>query len=127
LYDEAIIKKTAVREDLGIQVGGECIHSVRFADDKAKLSNTAKGQQTLISKLNDVTEEYGINKKKTKVMLIAKKGNRKVKIIINGDEIEQVKQFRYLGSVITEDGRCEQEIKQELQWPKQHSTTEEHF
>jgi len=33
-------------------------------------------------------------------MDIAKKGNKKVKIIINGDEIKQVKQFRYLGSVV---------------------------
>jgi len=43
-----------------------------------------------MSKLNNVMEEYGmkINTKKTKVMVIAKKGNKKVKIIINGDEIE---------------------------------------
>jgi len=34
-----------------------------------------------------------INTTKTKVMVIAKKGNEKVKIVINGDEIEQVKQF----------------------------------
>jgi len=52
-----------------------------------------------------------INTKKTKVMAIAKKGKQKVKITINGNEIEQVKQFPYLGSVITKNGRCEQEIK----------------
>ena len=44
-------------------------------------------------------------------MVISKKGNKKVKIVINADEIEQVKQFRYQGSVITEDGCCEQEIR----------------
>jgi len=42
--------------------------------------------------------------KKTQVMVRANKGNNKVKEIINGDEIEQVKQFQYLASVITEDG-----------------------
>ena len=44
-------------------------------------------------------------------MVISKKGNKIVKILINGEEIEQVQQFRYLGSVLTEDGRCEQEIR----------------
>jgi len=84
-----VTKKAVDGEDLGTKVGGECIHSVRFADDKAMLSNTAEGLQTLISKLNDVTEECGINKKKTKVMLIVMKGNKKVKIIINGDETSE--------------------------------------
>jgi len=42
-------------------------------------------------------------------MAIAKKVKKKVKITISGIEIEQVKQFRYLGSVITENGRCKQE------------------
>jgi len=66
--------------------------------------NTAKSLQTLTSKLNVVTEEYGMkiqHTQKTKVMVIAKKGNKKVKkIILNGDEIEQVKQFPHLRSVI---------------------------
>jgi len=38
-------------------------------------------------------------------MAIAKKGKKKT---INGNEIEQ---FRDLGRIITENGRCEQEIK----------------
>jgi len=94
LHDEAMMKKTVDREELGIKVGGECLHSVRFADDKAMLSSTAKGLQTLMTKLNDVSEEYEtkIYAKKTKIMAIAMKG-KKVKITINGNEIEQVRQF----------------------------------
>jgi len=93
---------------------------VRFADDKAMLSSTEKGLQTLMTKFNDVSEEYGmkINEKKTKIMAIAKKGKRKVKITINENEIEQVKQYRYTGSVITENGQCEQEIKKRIAMAK---------
>jgi len=70
-----MIEKTVDGEELGIKVGGECLHSVRFAYDKAMLSSTAKGLQTLMTKLNDVSEEYGmkINVKKTKMMAISKK------------------------------------------------------
>jgi len=73
-----------------------------------------------MTKLNDVSEEYGmkIYAKKTKIMAIAKKGKKKVKITINGNEIEQVRQFQFLGSVITENGRCEQEIKTRIAMPK---------
>jgi len=70
LYDEAMIKKTVDGEELGIKLGGECLHTVRFAVDKAMLSSTVKGLQTLMTKLNDVSEEFGmkINAKKTKIM-----------------------------------------------------------
>ena len=48
LYDEAMIKKTIDGEDLGIKVGGECLHSVRFANEKSMLSRTAKELQILM-------------------------------------------------------------------------------
>jgi len=41
-----MIKKTVDGEKFGIKVGGGCLHSVRFADDKAMLSSTAKGLHT---------------------------------------------------------------------------------
>jgi len=52
-----MIMKTVDGEKLGIRVGGECLHSMRFTYDKAMLSNTAVGLQTLMTKLNDVSEE----------------------------------------------------------------------
>jgi len=68
LYDEAMIKKTVDGEKLGIKLGGECLHSVRFADDEVMLSSTVKGLHILMKKLNDISEEYGmkINVEKTK-------------------------------------------------------------
>ena len=38
-----MIKKTIYGEELAVKVAGECL---RFADDKALLSSTAKGLQT---------------------------------------------------------------------------------
>ena len=35
---------------------------------------------------------------------------RKLNIVVNGTVLEQVTSFKYLGSTITEDGRCESEI-----------------
>jgi len=41
-----------------------------------------------------------INTKKTKIMCISRQGNRKVIVSIDGQQVEQVDHFRYLGSVI---------------------------
>ena len=52
-----------------------------------------------------------INRKKTKLMRISKQPGKVVKLFIDGYQIEQVSSFCYLGSMITEDGRSEKEIK----------------
>jgi len=67
----------------------------------------------MITGINDVCKEYGmeINVKKTKTMAICKAGNLQCKININGTILEQVPQYKYLGSWITEDGKCDYDIK----------------
>ena len=53
-----------------------------------------------------------INIKKTKAMVISKKPHSpKINIAIDGQQIEKVTSCLYLGSIITEDERCEKEIK----------------
>jgi len=52
-----------------------------------------------------------INTRKTKVMCVSHKGKSKVKIFIeDGQQIEQVSQFKYLCSTISDDGYCDKEI-----------------
>ncbi len=56
-----------------------------------------------------------INIKKTKAMVVSKKPNSpKINIAIDGEQIEQVAPYMYLGSLITEDGRSEKEIKRRI-------------
>jgi len=51
-----------------------------------------------------------INAKKTKKMKILKI-EMKMKIMIVVQMVEQVKKFKYLGAWITDDGRCDAEIR----------------
>ena len=39
-------------------------------------------------------------------MCISRKGNNILEIDVDGQQVEQVSQFRYLGSLISEDGYC---------------------
>ena len=53
----------------------------------------------MIDRLNTISTEYGmkINIKKTKVLTIRKGDETVVRLQIGGKEIEQVKEFCYLG------------------------------
>ena len=52
-----------------------------------------------------------INVQKTKVMVVSKTGDKFVNITIDGQRVEQVSSFKYLGSVISEDGSCADDIR----------------
>jgi len=77
------------------------------------VANTETGLQKIMDNLHRTAEQYGmrINIKKTKVMMVSRRVGQKVNIRINGKSIEQVQSFKYLGSTMTEDGRCGTEIK----------------
>ena len=92
----------------GIRVGGEIVADVRFADDQGMVASSQAELQTLMDRLNESAKEYDmkINVKKTKTMVVSKKGGGTVDITIEGQRVEQVKKFKNLGSMITDNGIC---------------------
>src|SRR5262252_5095654 len=52
-------------------------------------------------------------------MVISRNEDKKVEIRIGQHKIEQVQKFKYLGALVTEDGRTEQEIKCRVGMAKQ--------
>ena len=99
-------------------MGGKNYNNLRYADDTALLAGNEKELTELTSKINEVGKQFGmkINIKKTKAMVVSKKPKNtpKINIAIDGQQIEQVTSYMYLGSLITEDGRCEKEIKRRI-------------
>ena len=47
-------------------------------------------------------------------MIVLRKCEGTVNIIVEGQRVEQVKRFKYLGSLITEDERCIEDVKQRI-------------
>ena len=98
-------------------VGGNIINNLRYADDTVLLAETAKDLQNIVTIIKNESEEVGLkmNIKKTKSMVITKKSEvPKIDIRIDGKPIEQVSSFTYLGQLVTEDGRSEQEIRKRI-------------
>ena len=95
-------------------MGGTNYNNLRYADDTALLAGNEKELSDLTSKINEVGKQFGmkINIRKTKTMVVSKKPNSpKINIAVDGQHIEQVTSYVYLGSLTTEDGRSEKEIK----------------
>jgi len=62
-----------------------------------------------------------VNAKKSEVMVCSKTGNVEIKVVDrNGEEMPQVKKFKYLGSTLNETGGCEEEVKTRVKagWTK---------
>ena len=56
-----------------------------------------------------------MNVKKTKTMVVYHRETPDVRIVVNGQVLEQVTTFKYLSQGITEDGRCKCEIKNQIE------------
>ena len=101
-------------------VGGENINNLRYADDTALLAESENAIQGIVDVVRQNSEEKGLsmNVKKTKTMMVCHDETPDVRIVVNGQVIEQVKKFKYMDQWITEDGRCKCEIKNGIEIAK---------
>jgi len=86
------------------------VTNLRYADDIILLATSEAELQELMNHLDRVSRKYSllINVDKTKVM--ASNGIA-CRILIQDKQLEQVDTFPYLGSLITEDGKCATEFR----------------
>ena len=87
--------------------GGQIIHTVKYADDLVLLAKEEKVLQDMTDKLTEIGRCYGMemNVEKTKVMRMSRQPFT-VKIMIDQKQLENVEFLKYLGSILTNDGRC---------------------
>ena len=98
----------------GLKINGKIINNLRYADDTVLLAESEHELQSLIDQVNKSSNEYGldINIQKTKTMIISKDTEeQEPNINIHGEKLQQVKHYQYLGHIVTNDGRCETEVK----------------
>ena len=81
----------------------DLINALAYADDIVLLSTTKEGLQKGIDTVQDYCNDWGlmINDSKTKTMIFSK-GNQKIKttFTLNGVELENTKDYKYLGITI---------------------------
>lgn len=118
IYGEYIMRKALEDWKGGISVGGLKISNLRYADDTTLFASSEKELAELFHKVEHESELVGltVNKTKTKVMLVDRTGQ----LSRTGElsDLELVNDFVYLGSLITNQGGSEREIRRRTQMAK---------
>ena len=110
LCAEYIMKNAALDEaQAGIKIAGRNINNLRYADDTTLMAESEEKLKSLLIKGKEESEKVGLklNIQKTKIMACASITSWE----IDGETVERVSDFTFLGSKITADGDCSHEIK----------------
>ena len=92
----------------GIKIAGRNINNLRYADDTTLMAESEE-LKSLLMKVKEESEEVGLklNIQKTKIMASGPITSQQ----IDGETVETVPDFIFLGSKITAYGDCSHEIK----------------
>ena len=96
----------------GIKIIGGNINSLRYADDTTVMADSDEELQSLLMKVKEESEKVGLKGsiQKTKIMASGPITSWE----IDGETVETVSDFIFLGSKITAAGDCSHEIKRLL-------------
>ena len=96
----------------GIKITWRNINNLRYADDTTLMAESEEELKILLMKVKEESEKLGLklNIQKTKIMASGPITSWE----IDGETVETVTDFIFLGSKVTTDGDCSHEIKRRL-------------
>ena len=113
LYADYIMKNSGLEEtQAGIKIARRNINNLGYADDTTLMVESEEELKSLLMKVQEENEKVGLklNIQKTKIMASGPITSWE----IDGETLETVSDFIFLGSKITADGDCSHEIKRRL-------------
>ena len=113
LYVEYIKRNAGLEEaQAGIKIPRRNINNLIYADDTTFMAESEKELKSLLMKVKEESEKVGLklNIQKIKIMTSGPITSWQ----IDGETVETVTDFMFLGSKITADGDCSLEIKRLL-------------
>ena len=92
----------------GIKIARRNVDNLRYADDTTLMAESEEKWKSLLMKVKEESEKVGLklNIKKTNIMASSPITSWQ----IDGETMEKVTDFIFLGSKITADGDCSHEI-----------------
>ena len=93
----------------GIKISGRNMNNLRYADDTTLMAESEEDLKSLLMKVKEEGEKAGLilNIQKTKIMASSPITSWQ----IDGETVETVTDFSFLGSKITAGGDCSHEMK----------------
>ena len=113
LHAEHIMRNPGLDElQVGIKIRGRNINDLRYADDTTLMAESKEKLKSLLTRVKKESERASLklNIKKTKIMASGPITSWQ----IEGEKVEVVTDFLFLGFEITVDGDCSHEIRRHL-------------
>ena len=107
------MRNTGLEEaQAGIKIAGRNLNNLRYADDTILMAESEEELKNLLMKVKEESEKVGLklNVQETKIMA----SDPITSWQIDGETVEMVADFIFLGSKITADDDCSHEIKRHL-------------
>ena len=119
-YAEDIMRNAGLEEtQAGIKIAGRNINHLRYADDTTLMAESEEELKSLLMKVKEERDEVGLKLYIQKPKIMASSPITSWQI--DGETMETVTDFIFLGSKITADGDCSHEIKKMLApWKKSY-------
>ena len=96
----------------GIKIAGRNINNLRYADGTTVMAESEEELKSLLMKVKEESEKAGLKLSIQKTMIMA---CGPITWQIDGETMETVTDFIFLGSKITTNGDCSHEIKDFLE------------
>ena len=108
-----------------IKIAGRNINNLRYADDTTLMAESEEELKSLLMKVKEESEKVGLklNVQKTKITASGSITSWE----IDGETVETVADFIFLGSKITADGKCSHEIKTLTPWKESYDQPRQHI
>ena len=112
-YAEYIMRNAGLEEaQAGIKIARRNINHLRYADDTTLMAESEEKLKSLLIKVKGESEKADLQRNIQKTMIMA--SGPVTSCLINGETMETVADFIFLGFQITTDGDCSHEIKRHL-------------
>ena len=104
-YAEDIMRNAGLEEaQAGIKIAGRSINNLRYADDTTLMAESEEELKSLLMKVKVESEKVGLKLNIQKTKIVASGPTTPWEI--DGETVETVSDFIFLGSKITADGDC---------------------
>ena len=113
LHAEYIMRNGGLDEaQAEIKIAGRNINNLRYADDTTLMAESKEELKSLLMKVKEQSEKPGLKLNIQKTNIMASRPITSWQI--DGETMETVRDFIFMGSKITADGDCSHEIKRHL-------------
>ena len=114
VFMDEIVREVNENLQGGLQLTSTIVQILLFADNIVMVTEKEEDMQSNLNEVKKVVNKWGVKMHwgKTKVMMVSR--TEEYKLSIEGEDIEQVKKLKYLGAVISADGKCDEEIEQRV-------------